>query len=44
MWYMVRYIRHLPAKGSLGAPKGFEESEEQHEHAHEKEGGMGHHH
>jgi hypothetical protein len=26
MWYIVRYIRHLPAKGSLGAPKIFEES------------------
>ena len=23
MWYMVRYIRHLPAKGSLGVPKVY---------------------
>jgi mono/diheme cytochrome c family protein len=27
MWYMVRYIRHLPPKGSLGPPKEFEENE-----------------
>jgi len=31
-WAIVRYIRHLPPKGSLGAPKVFEEAEEQHEH------------
>jgi hypothetical protein len=30
---MVRYIRHLPSKGSLGAPKEFQESEHEHEAA-----------
>ena len=32
-WNIVRYIRHLPPKGSLGAPAVFKEEEEQHEHA-----------
>lgn len=31
MWKMVRYIRHLPAKGSLGTPAVFKEEAEQHE-------------
>ena len=31
MWFMVRYLRHLPAKGSLGVPQVFKESEEEHE-------------
>jgi hypothetical protein len=31
MWNMVHYIRHLPAKGSLGDPPIFKEEEEQHE-------------
>jgi len=31
-WNIVRYIRHLPAKGSLGAPAIFKEAEEEHEH------------
>src|SRR5512140_2654766 len=31
-WHVVRYIRHLPAKGSLGAPAVFNEAEEEHEH------------
>ena len=30
MWKIVRYIRHLPEKGSLGAPQVFQEGEEQH--------------
>src|SRR5262249_9218775 len=34
MWSIVRYLRHLPAKGSLGAPAIFEESSRQHEHTH----------
>jgi len=34
MWNIVRYIRHLPAKGSLGAPAIFKESEEQHSESH----------
>ena len=33
-WKMVRYMRHLPAKGSLGAPKVFLEAEDEHEHEH----------
>jgi mono/diheme cytochrome c family protein len=33
MWSIVRYIRHLPQKGSLGAPAVFSEAEEEHEHA-----------
>ena len=46
MWKMVHYIRHLPAKGSLGAPAVFKEEEEEHqaaEHAHEH-GKAGHSH
>ena len=31
MWHIVHFIRHLPAKGSLGAPAVYKESEEQHE-------------
>lgn len=34
MWAIVRYIRHLPPKGSLGAPAVFQESEQEHQHAH----------
>lgn len=34
MWNIVHYIRHLPAKGSLGAPPIFKEEEEEHEHMH----------
>jgi mono/diheme cytochrome c family protein len=33
MWNMVHYIRHLPARGSLGAPEIFKEEAEEHEHA-----------
>jgi mono/diheme cytochrome c family protein len=33
MWNMVHYIRHLPARGSLGAPSIFKEEEEEHEKA-----------
>jgi mono/diheme cytochrome c family protein len=32
MWKIVHYIRHLPPKGSLGAPEVFKEEAEQHEH------------
>ena len=32
MWNIVHYIRHLPAKGSLGAPPIFKEEAEEHEH------------
>lgn len=31
-WNIVRYIRHLPAKGSLGEPAMYKEAEEEHEH------------
>ena len=34
MWNIVHYLRHLPAKGSLGAPKVFQEEAEEHEHLH----------
>ncbi|MCI0404297.1 MAG: cytochrome c [Acidobacteria bacterium] len=36
MWQMVRYIRHLPPKGSLGVPDVYKEEAEQHEHGGEK--------
>jgi mono/diheme cytochrome c family protein len=31
-WNIVRYIRHLPPKGSLGTATVFQEAEEEHEH------------
>jgi len=34
MWNIVHYIRHLPAKGSLGAPDIFKEEAEEHEQMH----------
>ena len=34
MWNIVHYIRHLPPKGSLGAPEIFKEEAEEHEHMH----------
>ncbi len=40
MWKIVHFIRHLPAKGSLGAPKFFEEEAAEHS-AMEKGEGMG---
>ena len=33
MWKIVLYMRHLPAKGSLGAPALYKEEAEEHEHA-----------
>jgi hypothetical protein len=36
---MVLYIRHLPAKGSLGAPDIFKEEAEQHEEMEHQHGG-----
>jgi mono/diheme cytochrome c family protein len=30
-WHVVRYLRHLPAKGSLGTPAIFKEESEEHE-------------
>ena len=41
MWNIVHFIRHLPAKGSLGAPPIFKEEEEEHEHM---QGAAGHDH
>jgi mono/diheme cytochrome c family protein len=38
MWKMVRYIRHLPARGSLGAPDIFKEEAEEHEAAEHEHG------
>src|SRR5215470_2925751 len=35
MWNLVRYIRHLPAKGSLGPPSVYKEGASAHEHAEE---------
>jgi mono/diheme cytochrome c family protein len=32
-WATIYYIRHLPAKGSLGPPPVYKESEEGHQHA-----------
>ena len=34
MWKIVRYIRHLPAKGSVGIPAVFKEEQEEHEQMH----------
>ena len=31
MWHIVHYVRHLPAKGSLGSPAIFKEESEEHE-------------
>ncbi len=38
MWQMVRYLRHLPAKGSLGVPDVYKEEAEEHSHDAQKEG------
>ncbi len=46
-WAIVDYIRHLPPKGSLGAPSIFEEEEHEHEMSsgeHEAESEKSHHH
>lgn len=42
MWKIVRYIRHLPAKGSLGVPEVFKEEAEQHQAAEQEHGAAGH--
>ena len=34
MWSIVRFLRHLPEKGSQGAPAVYNESEEEHEQMH----------
>lgn len=37
MWKVVRYIRHLPAKGSLGTPAVYAKEAEQHSHTQQKQ-------
>lgn len=37
MWNIVHYIRHLPARGSLGIPQIYKEEAEEHEHAKQDE-------
>src|SRR4029077_9294525 len=37
MWNIVRFLRHLPVKGSLGIPNIYKEEQEEHEHEHEHE-------
>jgi mono/diheme cytochrome c family protein len=53
MWKIVRYLRHLPQKGSLGSPEIFKEEEEEHkgmesggkpQHKHASGGGAQHSH
>jgi hypothetical protein len=49
MWKIVHYLRHLPAKGSLGAPEVFREEEEEHKAvkaggAHQQKSPPHHHH
>lgn len=48
MWKIVRYIRHLPERGSLGTPEVFKEEKEEHEKmksgAHQHGTGEHHHH
>jgi mono/diheme cytochrome c family protein len=34
MWKIVNFMRHLPAKGSLGIPAVYKEEKEEHQHAH----------
>jgi mono/diheme cytochrome c family protein len=43
-WAIVRYIRHLPAQGSLGPPSIYKEAEEEHKHAEEGPGSQPHQH
>ncbi len=44
MWKIVHYIRHLPPKGSLGAPAIFKEEEEEHKQMHDESKPHAHHH
>jgi mono/diheme cytochrome c family protein len=41
MWKIVHYIRHLPPKGSLGAPDIYKEEAEEHEHMQQGEAKAG---
>jgi len=40
-WAIIHYLRHLPAKGSLGPPPVYKEAEEEHHHAEEGHGAPG---
>ena len=42
MWKIVRFLRKLPAPGSLGAPKMYTEGESEHEAAEKKSGAKPH--
>jgi len=44
MWKIVNYMRHLPPKGSLGAPAIFEEKDEEHKKMHDESKPHTHHH
>lgn len=44
MWSIVRFLRHLPEKGSQGIPAVFKESEEEHEEMGHSEQEQGHKH
>jgi len=44
MWKIVHYMRHLPPKGSLGAPAIFKEEEEEHKQMHDESKPHTHHH
>jgi hypothetical protein len=44
MWKIVHYMRHLPPKGSLGAPAIFEEKDEEHKKMHDESKPHTHHH
>jgi mono/diheme cytochrome c family protein len=44
MWKIVRYIRHLPPKGSLGAPDFYKEEAEEHEQMQKGASGKEEHH
>ena len=37
MWQIVRYLRHLPPKGSLGTPPIYREEEEEHNKMHHRD-------
>jgi mono/diheme cytochrome c family protein len=44
MWHMVRFLRHLPQTGSLGAPKMYQESAHEHEGTKAQHAAKGEHH
>ena len=44
MWKIVRYMRHLPPKGSLGSPEVFKEEEEEHKQMESGAAPKAHHH